>query len=134
LGRPWHPPGTFIQRIREVVPITDLWVGLIKAPVFGSSSPSRACFQGMQVKGNSEEVGIRTTAAVVQAIFLVIVLDAVSRSSSPDRLDMSADDDHHDPGAANSFGEQVIHEASTSTSAAARSSASSAARAPASRC
>ena len=35
------------------------------------------CFQGMLVEGNSEEVGTRTTAAVVQAIFLVIVIDAV---------------------------------------------------------
>ena len=71
------PPGTFIQRIREVVPITDLWVGLIKAPVFGFIIALAGCFQGMQVEGNSEEVGTRTTAAVVQAIFLVIVLDAV---------------------------------------------------------
>jgi len=31
----------------------------------------------MLVEGNSEEVGMRTTAAVVQSIFLVIVLDAV---------------------------------------------------------
>jgi phospholipid/cholesterol/gamma-HCH transport system permease protein len=31
----------------------------------------------MQVKGDAEQVGLRTTAAVVQAIFLVIVLDAV---------------------------------------------------------
>ena len=71
------PPVTFIQRIREVVPITDLWIGLLKAPVFGADH--RACpaaIQGMQVKGNAEEVGLRTTAAVVQAIFLVIVLDA----------------------------------------------------------
>jgi hypothetical protein len=30
----------------------------------------------MQVKGNAEEVGLRTTLAVVQAIFMVIVLDA----------------------------------------------------------
>jgi phospholipid/cholesterol/gamma-HCH transport system permease protein len=30
----------------------------------------------MRVQGNSEEVGLKTTAAVVQAIFLVIVLDA----------------------------------------------------------
>jgi phospholipid/cholesterol/gamma-HCH transport system permease protein len=71
------PPATYIQRIQEVVPITDLWVGLIKAPVFGFIIALAGCFQGMQVKGNSEEVGIRTTAAVVQAIFLVIVLDAV---------------------------------------------------------
>jgi phospholipid/cholesterol/gamma-HCH transport system permease protein len=31
----------------------------------------------MLVQGNSEEVGLRTTNAVVQSIFLVIVLDAV---------------------------------------------------------
>jgi phospholipid/cholesterol/gamma-HCH transport system permease protein len=70
------PPVTFVQRIREVVPITDLWVGLLKAPVFGLIIAMSGCFQGMQVKGNAEEVGLRTTSAVVQAIFLVIVLDA----------------------------------------------------------
>ena len=71
------PPLTFIQRIQEVVPVTDLWVGLIKAPVFGFIIALAGCFQGMLVEGNSEEVGTRTTAAVVQSIFLVIVLDAV---------------------------------------------------------
>ena len=71
------PPITFIQRIREVVPITDLWVGLVKAPVFGLIIAMAGCFQGMQVEGNAEEVGLRTTASVVQAIFLVIVLDAM---------------------------------------------------------
>ncbi len=71
------PPATYIQRLQEVVPLTDLWVGLIKAPVFGFIIALAGCFQGLQVEGNSEEVGIRTTAAVVQAIFLVIVLDAV---------------------------------------------------------
>lgn len=70
------PPVTFIQRLREVVPITDLYVGLIKAPVFGLIIAISGCFQGMQVKANAEEVGSRTTSAVVQAIFLVIVLDA----------------------------------------------------------
>jgi len=70
------PPITFIQRIREVVPITDLYVGLIKAPVFGAIIAIAGCFQGMQVEGDAEQVGTRTTAAVVQAIFLVIVLDA----------------------------------------------------------
>jgi len=71
------PPITYVARIREVVPITDIWVGLIKAPVFGIIIAIAGCFQGMQVKGNAEEVGLRTTAAVVQSIFLVIVLDAV---------------------------------------------------------
>jgi phospholipid/cholesterol/gamma-HCH transport system permease protein len=70
------PPTTFIQRLREVTPLTDFWVGMIKAPVFGAIIAMAGCFQGMQVKGNAEQVGLRTTAAVVQAIFLVIVLDA----------------------------------------------------------
>lgn len=67
---------TFITRIQEVVPLHDLWVGLIKGPVFGLIIALTGCYQGMQVKGNSEEVGLRTTIAVVQAIFAVIVLDA----------------------------------------------------------
>ena len=67
---------TFLARIKEVVPLYDLWVGLIKAPVFGLIVALAGCYQGMQVKGNSEEVGLRTTMAVVQAIFMVIVLDA----------------------------------------------------------
>ena len=71
------PPITYIQRLQEVIPITDMWVGLIKAPVFGFIIALAGCFQGMLVKGNSEEVGQRTTTAVVQSIFLVIVLDAV---------------------------------------------------------
>lgn len=70
------PPVSFIQRIREVTPMTDLYVGLIKAPLFGAIIAMAGCFQGMQVKNNAEEVGAKTTAAVVQAIFLVIVLDA----------------------------------------------------------
>jgi len=70
------PPVTFIQRIREVVPLTDLWVGLVKAPVFGLIIAVSGCFQGMQVEGDAEQVGSRTTTAVVQAIFLVIVVDA----------------------------------------------------------
>ena len=71
------PPLTFIQRIQEVVPLTDLWVGLIKAPVFGFIIALCGCFQGMLVKSDAEEVGLRTTAAVVQSIFMVIVLDAL---------------------------------------------------------
>jgi phospholipid/cholesterol/gamma-HCH transport system permease protein len=66
----------FLQRIQEVVPIYDMWVGLIKAPVFGLIIAVAGCYHGMQVKSNSEEVGRRTTQAVVTAIFAVIVLDA----------------------------------------------------------
>jgi len=70
------PFWTFLTRIEEVVPTHDLWVGLIKAPVFGLIIALAGCYHGMQVRGNSEEVGLRTTMAVVSAIFAVIVLDA----------------------------------------------------------
>ena len=70
------PPITFVQRIREIVPLTDVYQTLIKAPVFGLIIAMAGCYQGLQVRGNAEEVGQRTTTAVVQGIFLVIVLDA----------------------------------------------------------
>jgi phospholipid/cholesterol/gamma-HCH transport system permease protein len=73
LGIPFF---TFLARIQEVVPLHDVWVGLIKGPVFGLIVAISGCFQGLQVKSNAEEVGTRTTAAVVMAIFMVIVLDA----------------------------------------------------------
>ena len=73
LGIPFF---TFLARIKEVVPLHDVWVGLTKAPVFGLIVALAGCYQGMQVKNNAEEVGARTTAAVVMAIFTVIVLDA----------------------------------------------------------
>jgi len=69
-------PITFIQRVREIVPGTDVWQTMIKAPTFGLIIAMAGCFQGLQVEGNAEEVGLRTTTAVVQGIFLVIVLDA----------------------------------------------------------
>ncbi len=67
---------TFLSRIQEVVPLHDVWVCLTKAPVFGLIIAVAGCYNGMQVKANAEEVGTRTTLAVVAAIFMVIVLDA----------------------------------------------------------
>ncbi|BEV02111.1 ABC transporter permease [Novosphingobium olei] len=73
LGIPFF---TFLARIQEVVPLHDVWVGLVKGPVFGLIVAVSGCYQGLQVRNNAEEVGTRTTAAVVMAIFMVIVLDA----------------------------------------------------------
>jgi phospholipid/cholesterol/gamma-HCH transport system permease protein len=72
-----YPPATYIQMLRDVTPLTDLWIALIKAPVFGFIIALAGCFQGMLVQGDSEQVGSRTTTAVVQSIFMVIVLDAI---------------------------------------------------------
>lgn len=70
------PPVSFVQRLQEVTLMSDLVIGLIKAPVFGLIIAMMGCFQGMQVTGNAESVGTRTTRAVVESIFVVIVLDA----------------------------------------------------------
>lgn len=69
-------PLTYIQMLRDIIPMTDFWAMLIKAPVFGLLVGVTGCYEGMQVRQNAEEVGKRTTSAVVAAIFLVIVLDA----------------------------------------------------------
>jgi phospholipid/cholesterol/gamma-HCH transport system permease protein len=69
-------PLNFIQIVRDVTPVNDVLICLIKAPVFGFLVSICGCFQGLQVKNNAEEVGFRTTASVVQGIFLVIILDA----------------------------------------------------------
>src|SRR3546814_16267257 len=55
--------------------MTDFWIMLIKAPVFGILIGVTGCYEGMQVRQNAEEVGQRTTSAVVAARFVVIVLD-----------------------------------------------------------
>jgi phospholipid/cholesterol/gamma-HCH transport system permease protein len=117
LARPWNPAAHLCAAASGGVPITDLWIGLIKAPVFGFIIALAGCFQGMLVEGNAEEVGQRTTTAVVQSIFLVIVLDAVFAvffSSIGWMMATSASPDC-DPiitirGLRNSFGEQVVHE------------------------
>ncbi|KAB7649128.1 MlaE family lipid ABC transporter permease subunit [Polymorphobacter fuscus] len=70
------PPSAFFGRIQEVTPLSDLVIGLIKAPVFGVIIAMMGCFQGLQVSGNAESVGERTTRAVVESIFAVIVIDA----------------------------------------------------------
>lgn len=70
------PPASFIQRLREVIPLADLVVGLSKAMPIAAVIAIIGCHQGFQVSSNAESVGRRTTTAVVQSIFLAIVLDA----------------------------------------------------------
>jgi phospholipid/cholesterol/gamma-HCH transport system permease protein len=69
----------FINQMNQVLQIydTSLWVGLIKAPVFAVVIAMVGCFHGLEVSGSAESVGQRTTISVVQAIFIVIVLDAI---------------------------------------------------------
>ncbi|NWG46365.1 MAG: ABC transporter permease [Alphaproteobacteria bacterium] len=69
-------PWLFIARLTEVAEARHFLAGLIKAPFFAFVIATIGCFQGLLVEGTAESVGRRTTLSVVEAIFLVIVLDA----------------------------------------------------------
>ena len=77
LGPTEISPVLFFARMQEVVTANNFWVGLVKAPVFALFIAVIGCRQGMAVEGSVTSLGTRTTASVVQAIFAVILLDAV---------------------------------------------------------
>lgn len=67
----------FLYRFPNVIPLKTLMIGLGKAPIFALIIASIGCFQGMQVKGSADSVGMNTTRSVVLAIFFIIVADAM---------------------------------------------------------
>jgi phospholipid/cholesterol/gamma-HCH transport system permease protein len=66
----------FMSRLHEAVNAQTFFIGLVKAPVFAMLIGMTGCMQGLKVRGSAEEVGERTTSAVVQSIFLVVLADA----------------------------------------------------------
>ena len=71
-------PAFFIQRMVDIPDVGNhLFVGLSKAPVFAIVVAGIGCRQGMAVAGDVDSLGRRVTAAVVQAIFAIILLDAL---------------------------------------------------------
>ncbi|WP_084419308.1 ABC transporter permease [Henriciella litoralis] len=70
-------PTVFINRMQEFVPIENFWVGMSKAPVFGLVVALIGCRQGLLVGGSVQSLGQATTKSVVQALFSIIVIDAL---------------------------------------------------------
>jgi len=69
--------GQFLRQLNGAVGIEQLWIGLVKAPVFAFAIAMVGCYEGLNVSGSAESVGRMTTKSVVESIFLVIVLDAI---------------------------------------------------------
>jgi phospholipid/cholesterol/gamma-HCH transport system permease protein len=67
----------YFARVEDAISATTFWAGLIKAPVFALLIATAGTFRGLQVRSSSRELGRLTTVAVVQAIFLVILADAL---------------------------------------------------------
>lgn len=69
-------PTTFLDRLNEAMTLESYLIGIGKAPVFAVIIAGVGCFRGFRVRGSAESVGKQTTESVVEAIFLVIVVDA----------------------------------------------------------
>jgi phospholipid/cholesterol/gamma-HCH transport system permease protein len=72
------PPMQYLARMHDTMELRHFVVGLVKAPFFALIIALIGCLEGLQVEGSAESVGERTTSSVVQAISLVIVLDAAA--------------------------------------------------------
>lgn len=70
-------PAVFLEQMRAAVTLDQFWVGMSKSPVFGLVVALIACRQGLQVGGSVQSLGKATTTSVVQAIFAIIVIDAL---------------------------------------------------------
>ena len=70
-------PADFVGRVARALHPEDYLLGLAKAPVFGAIVATLGCYQGLHVAEDAESVGRRTTAALVQSMFLVIVADVL---------------------------------------------------------
>lgn len=70
-------PEIFMNRLQEAIGLNTFEVGMIKAPFMAAIIGLIACMEGMRVGGSAESLGARTTASVVKAIFLVIVMDGL---------------------------------------------------------
>jgi phospholipid/cholesterol/gamma-HCH transport system permease protein len=71
-------PAMFRTQLVTNTSVTHALVGLSKAPIFALIIGLVGCYQGLQVEGNTDSLGSRTSRSVVVAIFLVIVVDAVA--------------------------------------------------------
>ncbi len=70
-------PAQFTSQLLSVDRVNDFLVGMIKAPFFAIIISIVGCYEGLRVARSAESVGKQTTRSVVEAIFLVIVLDAL---------------------------------------------------------
>jgi phospholipid/cholesterol/gamma-HCH transport system permease protein len=70
-------PPVYIDNLRQAVTVAHLQVGLIKAPFMAMIIGIIACVEGLKVQGSTDSLGRHTTASVVKAIFMVIVLDGI---------------------------------------------------------
>ncbi|MBI1340239.1 MlaE family lipid ABC transporter permease subunit [bacterium] len=70
-------PRMFVERFQETIPAQHFWTGIVKTPVFALVIAIVGCRNGLLVDSDVTSLGRRTTSSVVQAIFMVITIDAL---------------------------------------------------------
>ena len=70
-------PSLFIERFSQTVAIKHFFLGILKGPFFAFLIAAIGIFRGLRVKDDTLSIGFNTTKSVVEAIFAVIVCDAI---------------------------------------------------------
>lgn len=65
----------YFEQTANFLTVRDLFSGLVKSAGFGITITLVSCWQGFLAREGAADVGRRTTTAVVQSIFLMILLD-----------------------------------------------------------
>ncbi len=71
------PPTAFWAEMLTIVDLSDVATGVIKATAFGLIIGLSGCLRGLQAERSAAGVGRAATSAVVTALLLIIVADAV---------------------------------------------------------
>jgi phospholipid/cholesterol/gamma-HCH transport system permease protein len=70
-------PAYFVTALAKAVQVSSLWLAMGKSTVFGVMIALIACHYGLRIKPNTQSLGEGTTASVVTAVTMVILVDAL---------------------------------------------------------
>jgi phospholipid/cholesterol/gamma-HCH transport system permease protein len=70
-------PGAYIQSFTALAQLSDLWVGELKAAIFGAIAALVASYKGLNPKGGPKGVGDAVNESVIVAFMLLFVVNFV---------------------------------------------------------
>ncbi|MDH4267252.1 MAG: ABC transporter permease, partial [Deltaproteobacteria bacterium] len=66
-------PTVYLRRTYDYLDLEDIYIGLLKACIFGMIIATIGCYQGFNTQGGAEGVGKATTRAVVMSSLLILI-------------------------------------------------------------
>lgn len=67
----------FVDRFYDAIEVKHFIIGIAKGPFFAFLIATIGIYRGMAVKDDTQSIGFNTTKSVVEAIFAVIICDAI---------------------------------------------------------